>query len=276
MSGRLSVVYALDCTDPSFFSSFYPAIRLGEACRSLGLEPRFFLAAEVEADVDAFRARASGGRVLLRGALSEALLGNLAASGIDCYNDPSAIRRVRDKLWLSRFLSSIGAPFPATFDSADRGKLAASLPLIAKPRRGMMGRGVALVERAEELDRLLERGGELVFQEYVAESRGRDRRAIVVGRQVLAVLRRESDGLLSNVHGGGRAFASELPGRWKAMALDLAEAAGLEYAAVDFLERGPDGFLVCEVNTVPGFEAAEKATGIDIAGAIASLGARRA
>lgn len=272
MRDSFVLLYKLDSSDPAFLDSFYPLARIRQACVSRGLSFDLVLAREAEADFADFAARASGLRIWLRGNLPETLLVRLDGAGLDCFNAAGAISRTRDKLWLDGFLGRCGAPRPRLLDPADRGALAAALPAIAKPRRGMMGRGVVLVDDAARLDALFSSGGEeLVFQEFVAESRGRDYRVFVCRGRVLAAMKRESEGLLSNVHRGARARAVELPPRWTDLALALAEEAGLEYAAVDFLERGPGDLLVCEINTVPGFEALEGASGADIAGSILDL-----
>lgn len=272
MRDSFVLLYKLDSGDPAFLDSFYPLARIREACRSRGLSADLVLARDAEADFASFAGCASGRRVWLRGNIPETLLARLADSGLDCFNAPLAISQARDKLWLDGFLTRSGAPHPLNLDPADRAGLAARLPCIAKPRRGMMGRGVRLVEDGAQLDAVLSRpGDELIFQEYVRESRGRDYRAFVCHGRVLATMRRESEGLASNVHLGGKARAVDLGPRWTGLALALAREAGLEYAAVDFLERGPDDLLVCEINTVPGFESLEKASGVDIAGTILDL-----
>jgi RimK family alpha-L-glutamate ligase len=272
VDSNLVLLYKLDSGDPDFLDSFYPLARIREACRMRAIELDVVLASEAEADFGSLREKARGCRVWLRGNHSEEMLALLKRSGIDCFNDPEAISRVRDKLWLDGFLSSRGVPRPSRLDPADRAGLAANLPFIVKPRRGMMGRGVRLVESEAELDDLLSAlGDDLIFQEYLCESRGRDCRVFVCRGRVLATVRRESDGLTSNIHSGGKAFPIQLAPRWTSLAVDLARDAGLEYAAVDFLVGGPEEFVVCEINTVPGFEASEKASGVDIAGSIIDL-----
>lgn len=272
MDSRLVLLYKLDSGDPDFLDSFYPLVRIREACLVRGIALDVVLASEAESDFESLREKARGCRVWLRGNHSQELLARLSHSGLDCFNAPQAISRVRDKLWLDGFLSSRGAPRPLRLDPGDRAGLAAKLPFIVKPRRGMMGRGVRLVESEAELDDLLSvAGDDLIFQEYLRESRGRDYRVFVCRGRALATVRRESDGLTSNVHSGGKAFPAQLDPQWKNLAAGLAQEAGLEYAAVDFLVRGPAELAICEINTVPGFEASEKASGVDIAGSIIDL-----
>jgi ribosomal protein S6--L-glutamate ligase len=147
-----------------------------------------------------------------------------------------------------------------------------------------------LASTLEELEGILatfsDLGEEIVLQEFVAESRGRDIRALVVGERVVAAMRRRArrGEFRSNLHRGGRGKAMTLPPAYAEAAVKAARVVGLEMAGVDMLEtrRGPK---VMEVNSSPGFEGLEEATGVDIAGAIvehalalaqaAPVGARR-
>ncbi len=267
---KLCLLYQLKSADPAFLEGFYPLRRLRQACQERSVDFSLVLAADAAKDFESFARTARGGRVLLRGDLSDALLERLHDSGLDCVNSPAAIAATRDKKQCYEFLARRKVAFPALLPPEDYERLVACLPLIAKPRRGMMGRGVTLVEDPAELARILPAAssGDMLFQEYIKESRGRDYRVFCCRGRVLAQARRESSGLLSNAHQGGLTSACELPSHWTKLALKILDAAGLEYGAVDYLERGPDDLLVCEVNACPGFEALEGATGVDVAGAI--------
>ena len=109
----------------------------------------------------------------------------------------------------------------------------------------------------------------MLIQKFVTESKGRDIRAFVVGDRVVAAMRRvaQGDEFRSNVHRGGRAEAVTLDARYEATAVRAAQIMGLRVAGVDMLE-GSDGPQIMEVNSSPGLEGIEGATGIDVAGAI--------
>jgi ribosomal protein S6--L-glutamate ligase len=109
----------------------------------------------------------------------------------------------------------------------------------------------------------------VLIQRFVAESRGRDLRALVVGDQVVAAMRRmgEGDDFRSNVHRGGRTEPVDLDEFSKKIAVQAAHTMGLRVAGVDMLES-EQGPLVIEVNSSPGLEGIENATNLDVAGAI--------
>ncbi len=109
----------------------------------------------------------------------------------------------------------------------------------------------------------------MLVQKFVKESKGRDIRAFVVGDRVVAAIRRKAQGdeFRSNVHRGGVAEKVELSEEYEKTAVRAAQIMGLKMAGVDMLE-GADGPKVMEVNSSPGLEGIEGATGLDVAGAI--------
>jgi ribosomal protein S6--L-glutamate ligase len=109
----------------------------------------------------------------------------------------------------------------------------------------------------------------VLIQRFIAESKGRDIRALVVGDRVVAAMRRRAQGdeFRSNVHRGGTTEVVELDEHYQSVAVRSAQIMGLRVAGVDMLE-GDDGPLVMEVNSSPGLEGIETATGLDVAGAI--------
>jgi ribosomal protein S6--L-glutamate ligase len=119
------------------------------------------------------------------------------------------------------------------------------------------------------LGTLTDLGQQVLIQEFIEESRGRDVRALVVGGRVVGAMRREAKGgeFRSNLHRGGQGTALDLPPAFAEAALKATQAVGLEVAGVDLLEAS-GGPKVMEVNSSPGFEGLEQATGIDVAGAI--------
>ena len=107
------------------------------------------------------------------------------------------------------------------------------------------------------------------MQKFVAESKGKDIRAFVVGDRVVAAMRRTAQGqeFRSNVHRGGSAEAVDLPDEYRETAVRAAQILGLQVAGVDMLE-GADGPQIMEVNSSPGLEGIESCTELDVAGAV--------
>jgi ribosomal protein S6--L-glutamate ligase len=190
-----------------------------------------------------------------------------------------AISISRDKLRAMQILSrhDIGIP-PSAFVRDKSDVLAAiarvgGAPVIVKLLEGTQGIGVVLadsVKLAEAIiDMLQVTKQNVLIQKFVAESKGRDIRAFVVGTHVVAAIRRTAQGqeFRSNIHRGGRAESVKLDPHYERTAVRAAQILGLRVAGVDILE-GRDGPQVLEVNSSPGLEGIETTTGIDVAGAI--------
>ena len=146
-------------------------------------------------------------------------------------------------------------------------------PVIIKLIEGTQGIGVLLadtVKSAESIIELLQSQKQNVLvQKFVKESKGRDIRALVVGDQVVAAMRRVAQGqeFRSNVHRGGRTEQVELSQDYVEAAVRAAQIMGLRVAGVDMLESSV-GPQVLEVNSSPGLEGIETCTQLDVAGAI--------
>jgi len=119
------------------------------------------------------------------------------------------------------------------------------------------------------LDTFWDLGQEIVLQEFIRESRGVDVRALVVGDQVVGAMRRKAKKgeFRSNIHRGGEGRSIDLEPEYREAAVRAARVIGLEVAGVDMLEA-EGGPKIMEINSSPGFEGLEKASGQDIAGAI--------
>ena len=149
-------------------------------------------------------------------------------------------------------------------------KMVGGIPVILKPLYGAQGLGVMLAESVESVESIigtlwgLEQN--ILIQQYISESKGKDIRAFVIGGEVVAAMRRiaEPDKFRANIHRGGRGEKVELSKSEKEIAVNAAKILGLEIAGVDMLEttKGP---LIMEVNSSPGFEALERVTGVNIA-----------
>jgi ribosomal protein S6--L-glutamate ligase len=208
-----------------------------------------------------------------------AVVEQLEMMGVPVVNGAQAIARSRDKLRCLQLLARSGLRIPRTVMARDASNVPrlvdeiGGLPAIVKLLRGTQGVGVMLGSTIPELQGILETfqglGQEFVLQEFVAESRGRDVRALVVGGRVVGAMRRRAKRgeFRSNLHRGGRGKPITLEQAYVDAALRATEVVGLEVAGVDLLETQA-GPTLLEVNSSPGFEGLERATGLDAAGAI--------
>ncbi|MGI9013372.1 MAG: 30S ribosomal protein S6--L-glutamate ligase [Phycisphaerales bacterium] len=208
-----------------------------------------------------------------------ALVRQFEQMGVYAQNTSSAISISRDKLRSFQALSrhEIGLP-PTAFVRQQSDILHAiervgGAPIIIKLLEGTQGVGVILAENIKIAEAIIEtlHGARqnVLVQKFVAESKGKDVRAFVVGGRVVAAMRRTAQGqeFRSNVHRGGQAEGIELDERYERTAVHAAQIMGLEVAGVDMLE-GVDGPQIMEVNSSPGLEGIEGATGIDVAGEV--------
>jgi ribosomal protein S6--L-glutamate ligase len=193
--------------------------------------------------------------------------------------DSQAIVRSRDKLRSTQILSRAGVGMPKTAFANFTNDVPALIehvggaPVIIKLLEGTQGLGVVLAESAKAAQSVIEAfhnlKARILVQEFIAEAKGADVRAFVVNGEVVGAMRRQGkEGeFRSNLHRGGVGTLVKLSRSEKAAALLATKALGLGIAGVDMLQsqRGP---LVLEVNSSPGLEGIEKATGLDIAGRI--------
>jgi ribosomal protein S6--L-glutamate ligase len=194
--------------------------------------------------------------------------------------DSQAIVRSRDKLRSLQILSKAGLGMPKTaFTNFSKGGEKALIervggaPLIIKLLEGTQGLGVVLAETKKAGQSVIEAfhglKARIIVQEFIKEAKGADIRAFVVNGKVVGAMKRQgAEGeFRSNLHRGGVATVIKLTKEEKAAALGAAKALGLDIAGVDMLqsERGP---LILEVNSSPGLEGIEQATGVNIAGEI--------
>jgi ribosomal protein S6--L-glutamate ligase len=137
--------------------------------------------------------------------------------------------------------------------------------------------GVMIAHTLDEIQTILDTfwdlGQEILLQEFIKESRGADIRALVVGDRVVGAMRRKAKAgeFRSNIHRGGKGSVLIVTPEMERMAVQATRFVGLEVAGVDLLE-GKEGLKVMEVNSSPGFEGLEAATGLDIASMIVSHG----
>jgi len=210
---------------------------------------------------------------------------HLEAMGVPLVNRPAAIARSRDKLAALQHLAAAGVAIPRTVLARGGGDVrelvaqVGGLPAILKLIQGTQGVGVMIAHSAAEVESILgtlwDLGQEILLQEFIAESRGRDLRALVVGERVVGAMRREAPRgeFRSNLHRGGFGTAIQLPPEYEQAAIRAARVVGLDVAGVDLLEAD-EGPKVVELNSSPGFEGLERATGLDIAAEIVAYAAR--
>ena len=205
----------------------------------------------------------------------------LEKAGYKLYNSIDSIMKCDDKMLTHICLADCGVKMPTTIsstlcytDNGNRDYLKIieekiGLPMIVKEVYGSLGRQVYFASNHEEL---LEIENKLIhiphiFQEFVASSKGKDYRIVVIGGKVVAYMKRENPhSYLSNLATGGIASKTELPQEYLKVAEKCASVLGLDYCGVDILE-GPNGEpIVSEVNSNAFYEGIEKTTGINVAG----------
>lgn len=200
---------------------------------------------------------------------------------LDTYvvNGSRAIDESRDKLRSLQVLSQAGVRVPATVLARGAKNLRTALvsvkemPAILKVLRGTQGVGVMIVHSPASLASVLETlntlDEDVLIQEFLKKSAGKDFRVFVVGGQIVAcMLRTAPTGeFRSNIHRGGEGTPVTLPKSYRRTAVRAAQAFGLGVAGVDLME-GPNGATILEVNSSPGFEGIEKATKRNIAAMI--------
>ena len=194
-------------------------------------------------------------------------------------NESQAISRSRDKLRSMQILAREGVGLPvtgfahATQDIDGLIETVGGAPLVIKLLEGTQGIGVVLAETYQAAKQVIEafRGldANILVQEFIKEAKGADLRCFVIGGQVIAAMKRQGvEGeFRSNLHRGGNATEIDLSPEEQETAIRAAKAMGLRVAGVDLL-RSNHGPVVMEINSSPGLEGIEKATGINVSGKI--------
>ena len=208
-----------------------------------------------------------------------AVLRQFEMMGVYPVNESVAIGRSRDKLRSLQLLARDGVGLPVTAFAQDSKRtddlldIVGGAPVVIKLLEGTQGIGVVLSETHKSAKSVVEafHGANvaILVQEFIKEAEGSDIRAFVVGRSLVAAMERKGakGDFRSNLHRGGTANMIELTPLEKATALKAARSMGLNVAGVDML-RSSHGPVVIEVNSSPGLEGIEKATGVDVANTI--------
>jgi ribosomal protein S6--L-glutamate ligase len=199
--------------------------------------------------------------------------------GVYPLNESQAIDRSRDKLRSLQLLARAGVGLPVTSFAHSTQDIDGLLevvggpPVVVKLLEGTQGLGVVLAETKKAAESVIgafrQLDENILVQEFIKEAKGADIRAFVVGGKVVAAMRRQAPPgeFRSNLHRGGTAEKVKLTAMERATAIKAARTMGLNVAGVDLLQSN-HGPLVLEVNSSPGLEGIEGASGLDIAGKI--------
>ncbi|HKJ83675.1 MAG TPA: 30S ribosomal protein S6--L-glutamate ligase, partial [Mariprofundaceae bacterium] len=199
--------------------------------------------------------------------------------GVYPLNESVAISRSRDKLRSLQLLARKGIGLPVTGfarypdDTEGLIKMVGGTPLVIKLIEGTQGVGVVLAENRHAAESVIEAfhglNANILIQEFIKEAGGSDIRCFVVGDRVVAAMKRQGkEGeFRSNLHRGGSAELVRITPEERSTAIRTAKIMGLNVAGVDLL-RSNHGPVVMEVNSSPGLQGIEEATGKDIAGMI--------
>jgi ribosomal protein S6--L-glutamate ligase len=199
--------------------------------------------------------------------------------GTPVLNSAVAIARSRDKLRALQLLTRKNIDVPTTVCARSPAGIEKALemvggtPAIVKLQQGTQGIGTMIAETPQAVSSLLETlwglSQDIIVQEYIRESKGRDIRSIVVGNRVVASMRRTAKAgeFRSNLHRGGLAVKVDLPPAYRKTAIEATRVIGLDVAGVDMLE-GASGPKILEINSSPGLEGIERASGVDVASSL--------
>ncbi|MDO5638025.1 MAG: 30S ribosomal protein S6--L-glutamate ligase [Myroides sp.] len=192
-------------------------------------------------------------------------------------NNAASITQSRDKLFSLQLLLSHGVEIPTTgfanspLDTSDLISMVGGSPLIIKLLEGTQGKGVVLAETKKAAESVINAfkslNANILVQEFIKEANGKDLRLFVVDGKVVAAMQREAlpGEFRANIHLGGKASVVKVTAEEKRIAIKAAKAMNLKVAGVDII-RSSKGPLLLEVNSSPGLEGIEGATGKDIAG----------
>jgi ribosomal protein S6--L-glutamate ligase len=205
-----------------------------------------------------------------------ALIRQFANLGVYCQNSAEAIAQSRDKLFASQLFSKNDIHIPITgfakspMDTRDLIRMVNGAPLIIKLLESTQGRGVVLAETNKAAESVINAfksvQTNILVQEFIKEANGQDIRCFVVNNKVVASMQRQAEKgeFRANLHQGGKASIIKITGEEKKLAIKAAKVLNLAVAGVDII-RSNKGPLLLEVNSSPGLEGIENATGKDIA-----------
>jgi len=209
-----------------------------------------------------------------------AVIRHLERLGVNCFNSSSAIDTVKDKLFTQQILAENNLPVPKTMlvkfpFSLQLVAKQLGFPVIVKTLSGTQGKGVFLSHNEEQFSDLIQLVEatnpltNLILQEFVESSCGRDIRVFTIGGRAIAAMERtagESD-FKANYSAGGQVRRIEITPEIEWMSSEASRVLGLDFAGVDLLcDR--QHYKICEVNSAPGFEGLETCCDVDVPRAI--------
>ena len=213
----------------------------------------------------------------------KAVIRHFERMGVPVINSSEAIDNVKDKLYTHQILAQSNLDIPNTMllkHPIDISFVEKNIgfPVIVKKISGSYGRGVFLCENKKQLNQLVtmaeltKKSYDIIIQEFVKDTWGKDLRVFVVNNKVVGCMMRQStdDDFRANLSRGGEGFPYEVNERIEWLSSESSKALGLDIAGVDLLfDNG--GYKICEVNSNPGFEGMENFTKKNIAGEIVSF-----
>ena len=240
--------------------------------------------------VPLFEADAVLARIIPSGSLEQIIyrvdaLHWIEERGVPVINSPRAIERAVDKFYTSALLQEAGLPTVETIVCERAADAMAAVremgDVVIKPLFGSMGNGLVRVSDPDVAFRVvkaLETTRAVFYVQRAIDHGGRDYRLFVIGGQVLAAIERRAvaGDWRSNVARGAAAAAFDAPAEWRELAIRAATAIEADYAGVDLLVDRDGHVFVLEVNGIPGWEGLQRATGVDVAGAIVDHAVARA
>lgn len=286
---RTGLRIALLASNPNLYSNK----RLMEAARARGHEIEFLNVelAYMKLDAKNPEIRYRGGNILgefdaviprIKPAVTFygcALIRQFDTLGVYCLNSAESISQSRDKLFASQLFSRNDLHIPITGfakspnDTKDLIKMVNGAPLIIKLLESTQGKGVVLTETNKAAESVINAfksvQANILVQEFIKEANGQDIRCFVVNGKVVASMQRQAEKgeFRSNLHQGGKASRIKITPEERRLAVKASKALNLTVAGVDII-RSNKGPLLLEVNSSPGLEGIEKATGKDLADAM--------
>jgi len=213
----------------------------------------------------------------------KAVIRHFERMGVPVINSSDAIDNVKDKLYTHQILAQSNLDIPNTMllkhpIDIDFVEKNIGFPVIVKKISGSYGRGVFLCENKKQLNQLItmaeltKKSYDIIIQEFVKDTWGKDLRVFVVNNKVVGCMMRQStdDDFRANLSRGGEGFPYEVNEQIEWLSSEASKALGLDVAGVDLLFQD-GGYKICEVNSNPGFEGMENFTKKNIAGEIVSF-----
>lgn len=214
--------------------------------------------------------------VIDTGYFALAVIRQLERMGVRVYNSADTIEKVADKLHTHQILAECKIPTPATMLAKfpidlDLVENTLGFPVVVKTLMGVNGSGVFLIENRDGFEDLMDLIREtqpnilMIFQKFVAKSKGRDLRLFVVNGRVIASMERRAKegGFKANFSQGGSVHEFVPDEASEMMAIKTAEVLDIQVAGIDLLFT-EDGYTICEANTFPGFKGLEKACQVNV------------